>query len=41
MFQEDHAKKIIADIIRGYLEMLKAKVIHRDLKLANVFIRQG
>ncbi len=41
MFQEEHAKKIIADIIRGYLEMLKAKIIHRDLKCANVFISQG
>ena len=31
----------MADIIKGYLEMLKVKIIHRDLKSANIFISKG
>ena len=31
----------MVDILKGYMEMLKAKIIHRDLKLANIFIKEG
>ena len=40
-FPESQALNIISDIILGYREMLTHNVIHRDLKLANVFISDG
>jgi serine/threonine protein kinase len=40
-FSENEAKKIIFEIITGYEEMLKVNIIHRDLKLENVFINDG
>ena len=32
---------ILVDILQGYMEILKANIIHRDLKLANIFIKEG
>ena len=35
------AKKILFDIVKGYLVMVENKIIHRDLKLANIFINDN
>lgn len=27
--------------LKGYAELYRLKVVHRDLKLANIFVRKG
>lgn len=38
---ENESKKILIDILYGFIELLKNGVIHRDLKPANILIDQG
>ncbi|KAM3145309.1 hypothetical protein pb186bvf_002637 [Paramecium bursaria] len=38
---EDQVKKLIADLLNGYLQLLINQVIHRDLKPNNIVIHQN
>ena len=38
IFNEAQARPIINDIMQGLLELANKRVIHRDLKVANVFL---
>jgi serine/threonine protein kinase len=38
---EEEAKKILTDILTGFLELLRNGIIHRDLKPANILIDHG
>ena len=38
---ESEVQKIMKDIISGFLEIGENKFLHRDLKLANIFMNNG
>lgn len=38
---EQESLKILTDIVQGFVEMGERKFLHRDLKLANIFMRDG
>ena len=40
-FTEQQARPIIEDIMQGLLELANKNVVHRDLKVANVFLHNG
>ena len=35
------AKKVLFDICTAYLELTNKNIIHRDIKLANIFINNN
>lgn len=40
-FNETETIKIMKDIVKGYMELVKKNVIHRDLKPANILLNDG
>lgn len=38
---EDKATEFLGQLAEGFQAMVKHKIIHRDLKLANIFINKG
>jgi len=40
-FEEKNARKILAEIINGYLDIVAHNIIHRDLKPSNIFMKNG
>ena len=38
---EEEVKRFMGDIIKGFLELAEFGYLHRDLKLANIFLREG
>jgi serine/threonine protein kinase len=41
IFSEVDAQSIMKQLLQGYKELFRLKLIHRDLKLANLFITKG
>lgn len=41
MFPEDEAKKFLVDIVLGLKELHDLRIMHRDLKLANLMLHNG
>jgi len=38
---ESETIKILKDIVSGFIEMGDKRFLHRDLKLANIFMNEG
>jgi serine/threonine protein kinase len=41
LFNEAEAQSIMKQLLRGYRELYNLKLVHRDLKLANLFLSRG
>lgn len=39
MFKEKEAIKIMTDVLNGFLELIENGIIHRDVKPANILIK--
>ena len=40
-FSETEAQSILKQLMNAYRELYELSIVHRDLKLANVFVRKG
>jgi len=40
-FSEPESKKILVDILLGLKQLVKAGIIHRDIKLENILYKDG
>lgn len=41
VFSEVEAQSILRQLMNAYRELYELGIVHRDLKLANVFVKQG
>lgn len=40
-FSETESQSILKQLMNAYRELYELSIVHRDLKLANVFVKQG